>query len=169
MMLAVQRPRLGRMRKPVALRGVPIGVFAINRVARRPVPRSKRGSITPGAISPRKVRIELRSPPFRSPSISSCTPTRSQIDGASRPVPPKICVIPATRNPDHIVDLSRPALAACPRRTSPPDSHVVGHPLTVVRSLIARPGRRVLSRSAEPKQGRGMDAALTRRIFSRAA
>jgi hypothetical protein len=34
MLLAVQQLLLGRMRQPVASRGIPIGVFAINRVAR---------------------------------------------------------------------------------------------------------------------------------------
>ena len=34
MLLAVQQFLLGRMREPVASRGIPIGVFAINRVAR---------------------------------------------------------------------------------------------------------------------------------------
>jgi hypothetical protein len=29
-------------------------------------------------------------------------------------VPPQICVIPATRNSDHVADISRLALAACP-------------------------------------------------------
>ena len=36
MLLAVQQLLLGRMREPVASRGIPIGVFAINRVARMP-------------------------------------------------------------------------------------------------------------------------------------
>lgn len=169
MLLAVQRLLLGRMRKPVVSRGVPIGVFAINWVACRSVPRSKRGSIIPGAISPRKEGVEFRLPPLRSPSISSCAPTRSPIDGASRQCRHKSVsfrprVIPTTW------PISRGWLwPSARRRTSPPDSQAVGYPLTVVRSLIARPGRRVLSRSAEPKRGSGMGAALTRWISWKAA
>jgi hypothetical protein len=36
MLPAVQQLLLGRMREPVASLGIPIGVFAINRVARMP-------------------------------------------------------------------------------------------------------------------------------------